>query len=199
MDVTDATELLRSALKVIDDAGVPNALQAPALSGILPLLAGAADASAAVVAAGSSPEQQRGASPHISGGSGSTILDKVAAGLEVEPSKIHYLFTEQDGQPVLKIRASALPKSKSAAAIDIVLLVLAARQLASIEEYTEGDVLRATAKQYGKFDSANFGASMKSIDHLVSTQGCGAGTKRKLTIPGLEAAAEIAAKYLGAV
>jgi hypothetical protein len=197
MDATQATELLRTALQAVDHAGTPKELRGEALRGIIPLLAGTDSAAPRPRLPAEEDRGATGGAQAASGSSGSAMLDKVAAGLEIDPRRIHYLFVEEDGVPVLKIKASSLPASKSAAAVDIAHLVMAARQLSGVDDYTEGDVLREAAKRYGRFDSANFGSSMKSLDHLVSTQGKGAATKRKLTIPGIEAAGELAAKYLG--
>ena len=197
MDATQATELLKAALKAVDDAGTPEDLRGEALRGILPLLAGSV--STAPVLRPAEPKDQDAApvGAPTPGSSGSGMLDKIAAGLELDSGRINYLFVEEEGEPVLKVKASALPRSKAAAAVDIAHLVMAARQLAGVDDYTEGEVLREAAKRYGRFDSTNFGTSMKSLDHLVSTQGKGAATKRKLTIPGIEAAAELARTYLG--
>lgn len=124
------------------------------------------------------------------------MLDKVAAGLDLPSNKIQRLFAEKDGAPELIVKATKLPKSKAGAAHDISLLTMAARQLGGLEDYTETGVLRDTTKRYGKFDSGNFGTQMRSLDNLILTDGKGANAKRKLTQPGVEAAAELAKKYL---
>ena len=97
---------------------------------------------------------------------------------------------------MLIVKSTMLPKTVSAAACDIALLVMAARQLGSLEDYTDSEIIREVVKKYGKFDSANFAASIKSLDNLILTEGKGSGAKRKLTVPGIEAAAELAMKYL---
>ncbi len=191
-------DLLAGAVAAVEGADVPRDLREAAFTGALRLLAGeqqpaeprpeaSAPLSTAIQTSPGSDDAERD----------SAALDMVAAGLELEPSKVVKLFAEKDDAPELILKARNLPSAKSDAAQDIALLVMAARQLGGVEEYTEAKVLRAVCRRYGKFDSANFATHMKSLDNLVIADGKGASTKRKLTQPGIEQAAELAEKYLG--
>jgi hypothetical protein len=190
--VADLVAQLEEAAKVVDQAGLPENLRPIAFARTLDVLgtnAREVPPTAGETGAASSP----GSSLNTHG---STVLDRIATGLDVDGARIARLFAEKDGEPVLIVKSSALPKTASAAACDIALLTMAARQLGELEDYTDSEILREGVKKYGKFDSANFAASIKSLDNLILTEGKGSGVKRKLTVPGVETAAELAKKYL---
>jgi hypothetical protein len=188
MDEKRVSDLLAKAAAAVDAANLPDDLRAPAYTAALGLLAdGVAPAGAG---AGRRPV------PPASGSSAGGVLDRVAAGMGIDPDQIRNLYEEADGVPVLNVKSSKLPKSKSAGAHDVALLVMAARQLGGVDEYTEADVLRDEAKRYAKFDQGNFGKHMAALDNFILTSGSRSTAKRKLTRPGIEAAAELARAYL---
>jgi hypothetical protein len=198
MNEDPVVEILTRAVAAIDNADVPTDLREAAFTAALRLLteeqqpAGLqSEVSATSSTSTRTPPGGDGA------GTGSNVLDKVAARLELDPKNVVKLFAEKDGVPELILKARDLPTTKSDAARDIALLVMAARQLGDVEEYTEGEVLRVTCKRFGRFDSANFANHIKRLDNFIITDGKGVTAKRKLTQPGIEAAAELAKKYLG--
>lgn len=187
--------LLKRALAAVDNSGAPDDLREAAFTAAITLLS---DGAAEVP----QPRLQAGGSTSGSGAArrratASELLDKIAQGLEIDGAKVAKVFADKDGQPELILKTSKLPATKSGAASEIALLVMAARQAAGIDEYTEAEAIRAACKRYGKFDSANFGSSMKSLDNYILTSGRGVSMKRKLTNPGLEAAVELIEKYAG--
>jgi hypothetical protein len=192
MDDTQVADLLTRALVAIDAAQVPDDLREIAFTNALSFLNG-----------GLTPTPPGSSAPTLGDAmaagagtsSGSGLLDKIAAALGVEPAKIKRVFAEQDGVPQLIVKSNTLPKTKAAAAHDIALLLMAGRQLGGLDDYTEAAILRETVKRYGKFDRANFAGQMKALDHYILTEGKGASTKRKLTHPGIEAAAKMVDKY----
>jgi hypothetical protein len=195
MNQAEVTDLLARALAAVEGAKVPEDLREVAFTAALGMLTNSQPA-VTPFSAESSPSSPAARGAADTAPTGSTLLEKIASGLEVEPTNAKRLFAEQDGEPVLILKASKLPKTISAAACDIALLVMAGRQLGGIDDYTESDVLREATRRYGKFDSRNFATSMKSLDNLILTEGKGAGMKRKLTHPGVEAAAALAQKYI---
>jgi hypothetical protein len=194
VDEKAVADLLKKAEAVVDAAELADDLRPPGFGAAVQLLSGrgiaaapappAPAVAASVPAAGGSPAPATGA------------LDRIAAGMGIDPKKIRNLYEEADGTPVLIVKSTKLPGSKAAGAHDIAILVMAARQLGGIDDYTEAAVLRDAAKRYGKFDQGNFGKHMTALDNLILTRGKGPSAKRKLTQPGLEAAAELAKKYL---
>ncbi len=195
MDERRVVEILASGVAAVESANVPEELREAAFTTALNLLASQGRTAAPVSspAAGSAPS--RGPSPGPAG-TGSQILDSIAEGLELDARGAQTLYAEKNGAPELILKASKLPKAKATATHDIALLVMAARQLSGVDDYTEAQVLREAAKRYGKFDQSNFGQHMRALDNLIITDGKGASAKRKLTQPGLERAAELANAYL---
>jgi len=190
VDENRIIDILAKAAAIVDAADLPDDLRAPGYTAAVGLLASAHPADAA--AAGQTPIQlASGRSAPPSG-----LLDRIAAGLAIDSREIRNLYDEADGAPVLIVKSSGLPSSKAAGSHDVALLVMAARQLGGVDDYTDAGVLRDAAKHYGKFDQANFGKHMTALDNLILTTGKGSSTKRKLTQPGIEAAAELAKEYL---
>jgi hypothetical protein len=190
VDEQRITDILAKAAAIVGAADLPDDLRVPGYTAAVELLAGAHPADGAD--AGQTPDRP------ASGGSAppSGLLDRIAAGLAIDSNEIRNLYDEADGAPVLIVKSSKLPSSKAAGAHDVALLVMAARQLGGVDDYTEAGVLRDAAKRYGKFDQANFGKHMSALDNLILTNGKGSSAKRKLTQPGIEAAAELAKEYL---
>jgi len=113
------------------------------------------------------------------GGTGSAVLDSIAAGLEIDADKVRRVFAK-NGEPELIMKSGKLPRTRAAAAADIAMLVMAGVRS-----------LRESCRRYGKFDQGNFGKHMRSLDNYIITDGRGVSARRKLTHPGIEAAAEL--------
>lgn len=193
MDDKQVADLLTRALNAVDTARVPDDLREVAFTTAVSLITGTMTSTLQPPTPPATEQQQ--AKQQKSASSGSELLDRIAEEMEVEPQKVRRLFAEKNGEPELILKSSRLPKTKAAAAADIALLVMAGRQAAGIDDYTEAELLRGTVKRYGKFDSANFSSQMKALDNFILADGKGATVKRKLTHPGMEAAAELVEKY----
>jgi hypothetical protein len=190
------TELLKSAVSAVNASGAKGELREPAFKAALSLLI--SDPESGALQQGEpriKPKSTPTAPSQASGSSGSRPLDMIAGVLKINVDKLRYVYTEKNGEPELSIKSSKLPTSKSAGARDIALLVMAARQAAEIDDYTEAETIRAACKRYGKFDQNNFGTTMASLDNHVISEGKRSNMKRKLTHPGLEEAAELIQKY----
>jgi hypothetical protein len=194
--------LLRRALEAIETAKIPDDLRESAFAAALGLLTGQSTSDAgggdpAPIPAETGGESDSGQT--VGGGArtatGSPLLDRVASGLEVDDSLVVRVFAEKNGVPELSVKTNRLPRTDSAGAHDIALLVMAARQLSKIEDSTEGATLRDACKTYGKLDQSNFSKHMKALDRLVRTEGRGQTAKRTLTRPGIEKAAELVKQY----
>lgn len=139
--------------------------------------------------------------PEHSGAKGANsdeALQKIANYLDRDVAGLHTIFGIHEGVPRLTVKASRLPSSISAAATDIALLLMAARQGAGVDDFTSDEVLRAEAARYSKYDKTNFAKSFKPLTTYVQTQGKRGSISRKLTQPGIEAAAAKVAEYVNA-
>lgn len=195
--------LLKSAIAAVDASGAKDDLREEAFKAAIALLAGGTPAAAGAPAVTPAPPIVSGTGPAapkpaVPGDTGDP-LDAVAAYLNCGTADVHRIFAVQDGVPELKVPTKMLPLKKGTATPDLALLAMAARQGAAIEEYTEGKSIREAVKVYSKFDQSNHSQYMRNLDHLVLKKGSGATVERKLTRPGIEAAAAKVAEYAAAV
>jgi hypothetical protein len=152
MDEKRVSDFLAKAAAAVDAADLPDDLRAPGFTAAVGLLAGGQVADDAGADGGQVPPTQAGGSSARA----TEVLDRIAAGMGIDPGAIRRIYEEVDGTPVLNVKSNKLPKSKAAGAHDVALLVMAARQLGGVDEYTEAGVLRDAAKRYAKFDQGNF-------------------------------------------
>jgi hypothetical protein len=190
MNDQDVSDLLKRTWGAVESAGVPEHLHQTAFEAALSLLTGESrlpgdtDVTGQVQSNGHKPTD------------GGSLLGKTAAALRVGLPELERVFeVTEDGIPELNLESRRLPNSTSEAAQEIALLVMAARQLGGIEQNTEAETIRMACRAYGKFDSNNFAAHMKALDHLVLFEGKGVSAKLKLTRPGREAVAKLVQKY----
>jgi hypothetical protein len=198
LDQKAVAEILKSALAAVRDSGITGDLTEPAFNAAVALLTTGAAQSAALPlgpkGGGGSPLQVD--PPVAARETGSAdVLEDLAATLEVDVSDVRKVYTTRDHVPELNVKSSKVPQAKSIGTQHIALLVMLARQTVEIEEYTDGETIRAVAKRYGKLDSGNFGKTMRGLDNQVQIRGKGATASRRLTHPGIEAATELLRKY----
>lgn len=196
MDDASVTDLFARALATVTAANVPEALQEVAFTTAVALLGGTAVPAPAPAA---NPATQTHAAPSSSPRSGestgSAILDTLAGGLGLDGAIVSRVFRDSDGEPVLNVKANRLPTTKSEATYEIAMLTLVARQMAGIEEYTDGRVIRETVKDFGRLDQSNHAKYLKEVDQYAMTTGSGRSVARKLTRPGIDVATELVTKY----
>lgn len=192
MDDQQVADLIHRALAAVKSAKTPPALQEIAFTAALGLLMG--NPIQLPKTGNSGAEGKWTHSPSNSNEeTGSVMLDKVAIGLGLNAKQVVHLFADKNGVPELKAKSSKIPSQKATGARDIALLVMAARQLGGIDEYTELGVLRDAAKHYSRLDSKNFAKHMKALDHCTIT----ANGAIKLTNPGIDEASDLAHGYVG--
>ena len=189
------TELLKSAVSAVNASGARGELREPAFKVALSLLTDGIGTSAPQATSTAPAPTATASPPGHATSSGISVLDAIAAVVHVDAGILRYVYAVKNGEPELSVKSSKLPTSKSAGARDIALLVMAGRQGAEIEEYTEADTIRAVCKRFSKFDSANFGKAMAALDNYVITEGKGVNIRWRLTHPGLEQASELIEKY----
>lgn len=190
MNDKTVSDLLKRAWAAVDGAEVPEHLHEVAYTAALEMLTG--DSSAADTTNGADGSQARRNGHSTPTGS---VIDRMATELGVEASKVQRVFAEKNGAPELVVKSGKLPKSRSAAAYDISLLTLVARQACGLDDYTESKALREACRGYGKFDKNNFGKTMRSLDSFTVTKGSRQAQQRKLTKPGKETGSQLIEKY----
>lgn len=178
----DLVEAIKSALKAVDEAGVPEDLREKAFEKAFEW-----------TTQGREPASESGdnnagrAATRASTGR----LPQIAEKLRIDPAIVEDVFFEDDGEVGVGIAASSLDHSKSGATRQLALLVAASRQASGLEEWTPSSAIRAVCTDYGRFDTANFASTLRSMGPVFSYRGKGQNLEVRLTRPGIERAADL--------
>jgi hypothetical protein len=179
-------EMMMEVVKALEEAGVPDDLRVTAFERAFDALIGtpgesSATTPAALPAAGDGTPPTDGPS-----------LASIAARLGLDPElvgEIYYVDGESLG---LAVAASKFHAKKAAATQQIALLLAAGRQAGGWDEWTPASRVRDVAREYGRFDQANFATTMRRMGDVFSFRGRGRDLEVRLTRPGYEQAATLA-------
>jgi hypothetical protein len=178
----ELTEALRRALSAVEEADVPDDLRDKAFEKAFDWLTRESGGPAV------SSNIQRDLevrTPSIG------PLRQLANKLGLDPAVIEDVFYEEDGEIGIGIAASRLDRSKSGGTRQLALLVAAARQGSGQEEWTSSPEIRRVCADYGRFDSANFATTIRSMGTVFSYRGKGHSLEIRLTRPGMEQASAL--------
>lgn len=173
-------------IKALDEAGVPDDLRVAAFEkGFDALMGKAATTDAAT------PAQERGGRGPDDVPTDGPSLAAVGARLGLDQElvdEIYYIDGENLG---LAIASSKLHPAKAAATQQIAILVAAGRQAGGWDEWTPASRIRDIARDYGRFDQANFASTIKRMGDVFSFRGKAREVEVRLTRPGYEQAANL--------
>jgi hypothetical protein len=197
-DTSHVTQVLKAALAAVTDAGIPPELQATALEKAVDLLA--ATPANKPVAPNTRDETSRvgdrvgGTEPR-----GVSPLDKIAENLKLSREIVGDAFHYDDEAGLqIGLGTTKFESAKSAGAKQLALLIAAGRQAAGLEEWTAIKDLRELAKDFGRFDSANYSATIKEMHDVFMFAGTSAMDRKvKVNRRGKEAAAALITKMTG--
>lgn len=113
-------------------------------------------------------------------------LERIAAKLAIEISIVSDVFHYENEILYLSVGPAKLKAEKSAATRDLALLVAGSRQLAGIEEWTSSSAIREVCQDYGRFDSANFAATLTEMVDVFGFSGKGKSRAVKINRTGIE-------------
>jgi hypothetical protein len=195
VDSEEITRVLKDALKAVEEADVPPELRPAALDKAVDLLVGAGTGQPAATQQGGAtgkqdpppPPQQDDADP----------LAKIAGKIGLARDVVEEVYGMDQGELRIVVPQRKLESPKAAGAKQLALLWAAARQATTGEEWTESEEIREVAKDFGKFDSANFGVQIRSMDASFRFTGSGRGLKVKVNRKGWENAAELVSSLAG--
>lgn len=189
--MNQVSDILVNALQDVEKAKVPEDLREVAFKEAIRLREEGAPQSAS----GSAKPTQ----PHSTakGSSGDGALAKIATRFGVESSQAAEVFVERDGEVRLAVGTRALSAGKAPATKEIALLIAGARQACEVEEWTSVNVIRDWCKEYGRYDSANFGSAIASMEDLFQFSGKGQKREVKLRQPAWEEAGDIIRRMVG--
>ncbi len=188
----DVEDVVRDALKVMENAGVPEALRPAALPAIIELMARQAPGAAST---GLGPYQPSapGSQP-VSGAA--DLLTRLGARLGVDGDLVEGVYTSDGTGVTISVHPGRLPKTRSTGTKNLALLVTAMRQATLDEEFTFVEEIRRFAQEYDRYDQANFASALGEMRGAFLVKGSGRQRALKLTRPGWRQAAELV-KQLG--
>jgi hypothetical protein len=184
--LVDISKVLSDAIKAVEEADVPDDLRQVAFEKAVELaarsmvpvepdgLAGGADSQAA-------NGTQDPADP----------LARIAGKLGLPLDLVGDVFYIDSGELGIGLPTSSFDRTKAGATKQLALVIAAGRQAAGLDEWTSSAVIRAMCQEYGRFDSANFATTLRSIGSAFSYRGKGFNLEVRLTRPGLERASEL--------
>lgn len=177
-------EILLTALRVVDDAELPDDLRAVAFSKVLERLMaegrGEARSGLPALTTGQTTSQNGSA------------LDRVASGLGVSTEAAGVVYYEEDDDLGIGMAHAKLPKGKAAATRELALLVASGRQAGDFDAgWTKVSEIRKWCEEFGKFDSANFAATIRDMGDAFSFKGQGQQREVRVLRPGFERARQL--------
>jgi hypothetical protein len=165
----NVTEILTSARKAVEDAGLQGELVPIGFTKAIDLLAGAALPGATPQA--SIPPQIPG--PQVGDEQGPK--ERLAAKLDVAVETVDSIFYLPDGEVEIVAAPSRLESSAAKATKQIALLTVAARSEVLGEEWVSVEYVRRWCEHYKRYDQSNFSAHLKGMDKIFGMR----GTSRK--------------------
>lgn len=187
--MNDVSKILVDAFKDVEKAKVPDDLREIAFREAIRLREGRE------APRDDMPTPEAKLSPKKGGSSTRGALAQIADRFGVSEAQLSEVFAERDNESRLAIGTRALPGGKAPATKEIALLVVGARQ-ATGEEWTSVNVIRDWCKEYGKYDSANFGKTVAGMDNLFQFSGKGQKREVKMRQPAWEEAGDIVRRIM---
>ncbi len=191
------TDLLRSALKALDDAAVPEDLRETAFEKAFDALAGTASPSASASTGGDAAGSGAAPAPPRPADA-STPIGKIAAALSVDEESASHVFDISGDELTLTVTRAQLADDRAEAVREIALLVVAGRQAAGLdEERTHTNRARHEAEQLNVMAKNTFQAEMAKLTPLVTVKNVAMGRELKITRHGNTEAGKIVKRITG--
>jgi hypothetical protein len=188
-------EMMKEVVKALDEADIPEDLRVTAFEKGFDALMGTPPTTATTAP---SVVQESGRQIDRAVPADGPSLEAIASrlGLDLElVGEIYYVDGESLG---LAVASSKFHPKKAAATQQIALLVAAGRQAGGWDEWTHASRIRDVARDYGRFDPANFATTIKRMGNVFSFRGRARSVEVRLTRPGYEQAANLMRELGGA-
>jgi hypothetical protein len=179
----DAASVVRDALKAMEDAEVPERLEAAALPAQIELIGRRLGAGTTALV----PYQQ----PAGNGIANGNLLDRLATRLGVSVEVVEGVYTSDGHTVEISVHPASLPRSRSTGTKALALLVTAMRQASGDEEFTPVDEIRRIAQEYDRYDGPNFASAINEMRGTFLVKGTARQRQLKLTRPGWQNAADM--------
>jgi hypothetical protein len=180
--MVDVEEVLKTALRAVQDAQIPDDLQAIAFTKAIDILSGAPEAVGRPAG-----REDAGSGRDDGPATESDHLKKLADALTVPHERIEMLYVEHDGDLQVAVDPGQLGNSTHKRAGAVGLLVAAGRQLGGWDEGPTSDApIRAEIDRLGLYDNTNYSKHMKDLSAWFNINGAGRNATYKLKFPGRE-------------
>jgi hypothetical protein len=175
--------LMIEVVKAVEEAGVPEDLRVAAFEKTFD----------AMVGTGTGPPSSPVREPdrRVVPADGPS-LGAIAARLGLDPELVGEIYYVDGDVLGLALASSKLKPKKAAATQEIALLLAAGRQAGGWDEWTPASRIRDVAREYGKYDQANFATTVRRMGDVFSFRRAGRDLEVRLTRPGYEQAANLA-------
>ncbi|MFD3400999.1 hypothetical protein ACFWUU_10000 [Kribbella sp. NPDC058693] len=178
----DVDEVLRTALRAVKDAQVPDDLKEIAFTKAIDILSGAGE-----MVERSTDKQDQEGDQGDGTATESDRLKKLADALSVPHERIEMIYVEHDGDLQVAADPGRLGNSTHKRAGAVGLLVAAGRQLGGWDEGpTSDNPIRAEIDRLGLYDNTNYSKHMKDLGAWFNINGIGRSATYKLKYPGRE-------------
>lgn len=172
-------EVLAEALRVTREAQLPPHLESVAFEKAIDAFSGTAR-----IAADTGKGRQSLKADSVTQ---DNAIDRIASKLGIDLSLVEEVFSfDPEAGIQLIVGVGKLETEKTAATRELATLVAGSRQLGGIEDWTQARRIREVCQHYGKFDSANFAATLTQMDDIFGFKGKGQGREVRLNKPGSE-------------
>ncbi len=183
-DHSFVAEIIRNAVRAVDDAGVPPDLRAAAFSAAIDLMR----TESRVL-----PAQHREAADATDGSQSAITMARI---LGVSAEMLDLVYDRTDGDVELVIHRSKLPERKAPAMKAVAMLVAAGRQAAGLDDWTPVNVIREVCRHFGVLDLGNFATEVASLGDAFLVRGKGQSRAFKVTRHGFEEAGRLIASLV---
>lgn len=192
VEAPQIAEVLKSALAAVKAADVPPELQSTALEKAIDLIVEGGSAPATKPPVGAGAKQRQG---HVAGDTSlgdESVLGKIAERLKLERVVVEEVFHHDGDDLQIVLGTAKFDKTKRAGTIQLALLLAAGRQASGLEEWTSVKDIREFAKDFGRFDQANFAYTITKMDDVFMYTGSSAADRKvKVSRQGYERAAAL--------
>jgi hypothetical protein len=184
---------MKEAAKAVEQAGIPDDLRVAAFEKGFEALIGHDVSSGSV-----QTEESVGRPPVSPVPTNAASVAAIADRLGIEQWLAEEIYEVEDNGPGLIIAPSKFNPKKAAATQEIALLLAAGRQASGWEEWTSVAPIRNAARDYAKFDPANFATTIRRMGDVFSFRGKARQLEVRVTRPGYEQASRLARELTGA-
>ena len=130
-------------------------------------------------------------------GESGDLLDSIASRLKIRRQVVEEVYSIKDGNLEVLVPGGGLAKTKVGGTREIALLVVAGRQAAGLDDWTDQEEVKTVAEFYGRFDGPNFARAIQERSGLIRIGGTPRKRELQLRAAGWEEAKKLVMRLGG--